>query len=116
MRLTIGGEGVRLDASLLEYLERRLRFALGRFAPRIRRVTMRIADLNGPKGGVDKRCTVHIALHPAHEVFVAHADRDVRVAADLAAERAAGAVRREIARRHAWRQGRLPTANWRSGR
>jgi hypothetical protein len=116
MRMTINGAGVGLDTSLLDYLERRLRFALGRFAPRIRRVTMRIADLNGPKGGVDERCAVHITLHPAHEVFVAHADRDVRVAADLAAERAASAVGREIARRRAWRSDRPRLNGWRNGR
>jgi ribosome-associated translation inhibitor RaiA len=106
MRITIGGGGVRVDDVLRTYIERRLRFALGRFGPRLERVVLRIADLNGRKGGEDKRCTVAVRLRPDCEVFVTHAHRDVRAAVDLAAERAGSAVAREIARRRDWRTAR----------
>ncbi len=109
MRITIGG-GVRPDADLRAYIERRLRFALGRFGPRLERIVLRLADVNGPRGGEDKRCTVAVRLRPGREVFVSHAHRDVRAAVDLAAERAGSAVAREIARRRDWRTARARLA------
>src|SRR4051812_12636710 len=49
-------------ASILEEAERRLQFALGRFAGRIRRVDARLADVNGPRGGVDQVWQVIVRL------------------------------------------------------
>ena len=109
MRITIGGGGL-VDDGLRAYIQRRLRFALGRFVPRLERIVLRLADLNGPKGGEDKRCTVAVRLRPGREVFVTHAHRDVRAAVDLAAERAGSAVAREIARRRYWRTARARLA------
>lgn len=105
MRITIGGS-IELDADVRAYIERRLRFALGRFGPRLEGIVLRIADVNGPKGGEDKRCTVAVRLRPDREVLVTHAHRDVRAAVDLAAERAGSAVAREIARLRDWKTAR----------
>ncbi len=40
------------------YARKRANLTLDRFAERIRALSLRFEDLNGPKGGVDKRCTV----------------------------------------------------------
>jgi hypothetical protein len=39
--------------ALQEYAARRLSFLLRRFEPHIRRITVRVHDLNGPRRGVD---------------------------------------------------------------
>ena len=55
--------------ALREHSERRLFFALRRFQHRIRRVTVRIVDLNGPKRGVDSRCAITLDLVDGHRVI-----------------------------------------------
>lgn len=58
MKVDIQGLGLRLSASLVEHGERRLRFALTRISDRIRRVTVRLGDVDGPRGGEDKFCRI----------------------------------------------------------
>lgn len=51
IRMTAG-----LSPSLAPLARRPLEFALGRFGARVRSLTVRLADLNAPRGGVDKHC------------------------------------------------------------
>jgi putative sigma-54 modulation protein len=51
-----------IDDALREHIERRLQFALGRFSERIEQLTVRLFDINGPRGGVDVRCRLDVAL------------------------------------------------------
>jgi hypothetical protein len=48
----------RMNDHLRLSLERNLTFALSRFAEEIEHVTAKTEDINGPRGGVDKRCTL----------------------------------------------------------
>ena len=50
-----------IDA-LRESAARRLTFAVGRFRHRIRRITVRLVDQNGPRRGVDSRCSITAEL------------------------------------------------------
>ena len=51
MQLEMRGVNYDLDDELKDHIERRLRSALGRFAARIDRLTVRLSDVNGPAGG-----------------------------------------------------------------
>ncbi len=51
-------------------IEDRLRFALRRFSHMVRRVEFCLTDLNGPKGGVDKRCRVRLITSEGKELFL----------------------------------------------
>ena len=55
---------------LREYAVHRLSFALRRFDRRIRRITVRIADVNGPRRGVDSRCSMSVDLIGGGQIFV----------------------------------------------
>ncbi len=80
------------------YTERRLRFALGRFGTRIRQIMVRIADLNGPRGGVDKQCRITVDVRPFGTVILEETDADLYRAIDRAAHRVSQSVRRELER------------------
>ena len=84
--------------NFLGYVKRRLGFALGRFADRIGRVTVRLSDVNGPRGGVDQRCQLIVAVQRRPPVIVEAADVHAHAALDHAAERAARAVDRSLKR------------------
>ena len=82
-----------LPRSLARLAHRRLEFALGRFGTHVRSLTVRMTDLNGPRGGVDKHCLVAIRLtSPRRLVVIQDTDVDSEVAIGRATERAARAV------------------------
>ena len=62
MRLTITRRNgdARDEQELRSHIERRVGFALLRFTDALSSVLVRLDDLNGPKGGFDKRCLVHL--------------------------------------------------------
>jgi ribosomal subunit interface protein len=95
MQLEVRIHAAEVGDSLRAYIDRRLRFALGRFGERVGRVRVGISDLNGPRGGVDKCCRVSAALVPFGRVVVEEVDGDVYAAID----RAAGRLGRSFTRR-----------------
>ena len=103
MQLEMRGVKFQLDDKLIDHIERRLRFALGRFAARIRRLTVRLSDVNGPRGGTDKRCRIAVALFPRGIVMVQGSGDDLFALVTHSARRARRAVRRALERR---RRGR----------
>jgi putative sigma-54 modulation protein len=96
----------RLDDAIREEMERRLRFALGRFVGRISLVTVGLADLNGPRHGMDKQCRVIVRLIPAGKVTIEEKHADASAAVALAADRVERSVDRELKRQRDTRYDR----------
>jgi putative sigma-54 modulation protein len=99
MRLQIRTKNFRLHDTDREEMERRLQFALSRFNGRIYQVTVGLADLNGPRGGADKKCRLVVRLIPSGKVTIEETHANVSAAVALAADRASRAVGRELRRR-----------------
>lgn len=99
MRLNVRLRDPGLEPGQAETIERRARFALGRFTHRIRRAEVVLSDVNGPRGGRDKRCTVRVVLTASSTIFVEVADVDPIAAVSRAVERAARHVGDGLKRR-----------------
>ncbi len=99
MRLNLRGLGVLIDPRLSQYVERRFRFALGRFGGRIGLVSVLLEDINGPRGGCDKRCRVIVDLEPTGQLVLELTARNEKIAAAQAADRIKSSVSRELRRR-----------------
>jgi ribosome-associated translation inhibitor RaiA len=93
--------GARSDTTeaLREYATRRLDFAVRRFRHRVRRETIRLVDENGPRRGVDTRCSIAAELVDGTQVFVEATAAIPFAAIAQAAARLSEALRREHARR-----------------
>ncbi len=104
MKIQIRGRNVELTKVLRARVERRLRFALGRFGERIGRVSLRFSDTNSHRGGVDKRCQIDVGLRP-RSVRVEDTDADLIVALGHAADRASRSVARALEREREWEKG-----------
>lgn len=98
MEIEIRTQGTDLAEAIRRYAGRRIRFALGRFAPRVGRVVVRISDINGIRGGVDQCCHITAELPAKGQVVVEQVDADLFTAIDRASERIGEALRREIQR------------------
>jgi ribosomal subunit interface protein len=91
--------GLDLGPALRDHTRKHLGMKLGKFAPDIERVTVRVADVNGPKGGVDKVCRAKAVLIALPTVFVEQRDHDAYAAVDGALDRLERAVRKSLSRR-----------------
>jgi len=111
MQIDIKARGFRLTEGIRTQAERRVRFALGATSGRVRSVVMRLADENGPRGGVDKRCTIRASLPGAPPVVIEQQEADLYVAIDRAADRAARAVSRRLERTHGGRRDSTSAGN-----
>ena len=88
-----------ISVALREHVARRLDFAIRRFSHRVERVIVRIVDVNGPKGGPDKRCRIIARLEGADVVLVEATDADAYVAVSQATLRLEERVSRALTRR-----------------
>jgi ribosome-associated translation inhibitor RaiA len=93
--------GASIDAEDRAYVRRKLGTKVGKFARAVERVSVRIRDVNGPRGGVDKACTIKVTLTGLPSVVVEQRDASLRKAIDAALQRTERAVRRAMQRRTA---------------
>jgi hypothetical protein len=107
MQLDMRGINFQLDETLKNHIERRLHFAMERFAARIQKVTVRMTDINGPRGGIDKHCRIAIDLVPRGTVMLEDRGENPFILVTDMAKRAGRSVRRELERR---RRRRLVSA------
>ncbi len=96
MNIQIRGIGIPPTEALTAHIERRIAFALSRFYPRLNRIVVRFADLNGPKGGSDKTCTVGFTVKGVGPDSVEARDADLYFAVDQAAAKASRRVARML--------------------
>jgi ribosomal subunit interface protein len=88
-----------LSQALKDHTQRHLGMKLGKFASEIERITVRLTNVNGTKGGVDKVCKVKVVLVGLPSVIVEQRDADAYAAVDAALDRIERAVRKSLERR-----------------
>ncbi|MCB1757084.1 MAG: HPF/RaiA family ribosome-associated protein [Gammaproteobacteria bacterium] len=101
MQTIIQARDFSLTEALRNHAERRLQFALSCCSEYIRQVEVRLSDINGPRGGPDKRCHIHILLDGLPDVVIEDTESDMYFAIDRATERAGRTIKRKIERRQA---------------
>jgi putative sigma-54 modulation protein len=82
--------------ALRTYAERRLACALRRFENRARRVVVRLGDTNGPRRGVDSRCSITLHMRDGRHIDVEAVTAWPFASITLAAKRLNEALRREL--------------------
>lgn len=75
-------------SELRDLAERRVRFVLRRLGWLVPHAEVQMSDMNGPRGGIDKRCQIELRTEGAGSVVVASVANDWRTALDSALARA----------------------------
>lgn len=92
-------DGIEMEQHHRDDIARKLGMKLGKFASSIERITVRLSDANGPKGGRDQICQVKVVLSGLPSVVVEERDSVLQNAIDRAMKATAIAVRRSVQRR-----------------
>ena len=108
MRMTIQTNGFDMTSALRAYTEQRLATALGWAREHMRKLVVWLSDINGPRGGVDKRCKIQVQLAGGREIIIDDVEADLYAAIDRAADRADRAVVRQVGRTRHFTHTRLP--------
>ena len=96
MKVDVHAQGFPLTDALAQHAERRLRFALKHATDRVQNVTVRLADVNGPRGGVDKHCSVHVVLAGLPDIVTEDTEADMYIAINRAVDRVGRTVLRRV--------------------
>ncbi|MCP3057249.1 HPF/RaiA family ribosome-associated protein [Myxococcus sp. K38C18041901] len=112
MRIEIRARHFTLTETLRTHVERRARFAMGRLSDRVREVTVRLEDINGPRGGVDKVAKVTVRLEHGGQLASEAMDATFPGAVDRALERAGHAVGKALGRSHRQDSESVRTGPW----
>ena len=88
-----------LKAADREYLRHKLDQKLAKFAPSVHRTSVRVEDVNGERGGIDKRCRIKVVLAGMPTVVVEDHHESLKGAMDRALARTERTVRRATERR-----------------
>ncbi len=98
MHITIQTRGFSITESLRLYVLQRIRFVLGWAGIGTRKLAVVLSDINGPRGGNDKRCKIQVQLVGGKDLVIEDTEADMYVAIDRAAERADRALVRRMKR------------------
>ncbi len=104
MRLDIHTHRFTLTDALRCHVQRRLNLALNSGDDQILRIVIRLSDINGPRGGADKRCQIQVVLANVPDVIIRETQADLYAAIDRATDRAGRAVHRRLARQRSRRR------------
>jgi putative sigma-54 modulation protein len=87
MKIVIRRRSIDITDALRQLISRRLHFALDVFDERIRQASVYLADVNGPRGGVDKVCHITVAVRGISDVVVSDAGATAEAALTRATAR-----------------------------
>jgi hypothetical protein len=95
----IRAPGGRVGLNDRAYIRRKADAMFRKFDSSVERISVRIEDVNGPKGGVDQVCRIKVVLRGLPSVVVDQRDPTLSAVIDGALAAAQRAVRRSVQRR-----------------
>lgn len=96
-------------AELRDLAVKRLRFVMRRLSWLVPRAKVRLSDINGPRGGIDKRCQVELKTDMMGTVVITSMAGDWHTALDNALSRASRVLTRT------WRRNSQPRRALKAG-
>jgi putative sigma-54 modulation protein len=99
MNVMIRTHNVELSSDLRALVDQRVRVALDRLTTAVTDVEVLISDLNGPRGGLDKRCRLLVRGRTAQRIVVEQTGAEIAPTISALARKVERAVIKSLARR-----------------
>ena len=98
MQIDIQSRGFSLTNSLMDYAQQRVKLSMAYCCSHVSRIVIRLSDINGPRGGPDKRCNIQVVLEGMPDVVVHNTEINLYDAIDRAVDRTRRAVVKKVDR------------------
>jgi putative sigma-54 modulation protein len=112
MTISIRVRNIEWTGELREKVERSVAFALDRYDAQVSQVSVYLADLNGPKGGVDKLCQITATLRRGKPVMILEQGSEIMPTINRALGRLGHSIGRSIQRSKRPAADRSRTYEW----
>ena len=99
MEIVVNDRQKLLSADAVNRAQSRASASFAKFSDQVKSVVITVEDVNGPKGGVDKKCRILVKLRKMNDVVVNVKDEGFIKAIPGAIDRAARSVARLLDRR-----------------
>lgn len=96
MKTQLETQGFDLTDAIAAHVDRQLAFHLSSFEHHVLAVDVFLRDINGPKGGPDKKVLIRAQLATGKPITVEHTRSDLYTAVTQAARQAKRAVKRAL--------------------
>lgn len=94
--IDIQAQNFALTDAIRTHTEQKLEPINNHFGENISSIHVHLSDDNGPKGGDDKRCLIHIELQKLPAVIIEDTEEDLYAAIDNCCHRAERAVKKSV--------------------
>ena len=98
MKIDIQARSFILTKALKRYAEQKVKSSLSACGSNLKKVVIRLSDINGPRGGEDKLCHIQVMLAGMPDVIIKNTQQDMYAAIDVATHRAGNAAVRRLNR------------------
>jgi ribosomal subunit interface protein len=97
--IDIQAQNFSLTDAIKSHIEHKLEPIIHHYGDRIINIHVHLSDENGPKGGNDKHCLIHVELQKLPTVVTEDFEENLYTAIDSCCHRAERAVRKSIERK-----------------
>jgi len=98
MKINIRSNGILITEELRQHIERTLAFSVDAFQEHLDSISLFLADLNGPRGGMDKLCQVTARFKNGKRARIHQTGTDLEAAIKNAADRLKHRISRTLSR------------------
>ena len=99
MKINVRVRGINFSDEMHKAVERIIAFAVDRFDTQVDKISVYLADVNGPKGGVDKLCQITANLSRGNPVLILEKGTDILSMVNRAASRVGHRIGRNLQHR-----------------
>jgi len=111
MSMNFSSDGLPLKVKVQDYVQRKIDSAIGPFEDFVKAVDIRIVDVNGPKGGIDQRCRVAVAMNGKPDIIASANHENAFGAISLAVDRVRRSLQRVVGRNKTKRNRNSPLSH-----
>jgi len=111
MSMNFSTDGLPLKVKVQDYVQRKVDSAIGPFEDFVKAVDIRIVDVNGPKGGIDQRCRVTVAMNGKPDIVASANHENSFGAISLAVDRVRRSLQRVVGRNKSKRSRKNPLSH-----
>lgn len=97
--IDVQAQDFSLTEAIDSHIKQKLEPMIHHYGDRIIKISVHLSDVNGPKGGIDKHCHMHIDLQKMPTVVIEDSEENLYAAIDNCSHRAERAVRKTLERK-----------------